>query len=305
MVKVVDELVTATPFVAALAYILGLPGHKYRTSECPACPLEWDRKALSHQHFFTNIGVPLDAGNVTYVGMLFTVVCRVGGELPENWSDSCKTCRLSTTGNGLDSVRALSHQWAAAAKEKPEEAAKVKAAIIRVLLLQMQCAHSSVRFNEDCNHSNVGDILEAVGGVLHPWRPSVLKVSNAIKEIIKFGDSDANRVVTRLGDLARQCRNLMWHTWQDGSDDKTRTDAMLRTIRKGVAPRLPECRGKKCIVCEARTACKPADSLSYPSSPSLPGLRCKAAAPASGRRAETSAASNAAIKGPTWLQTPL
>ena len=159
----------------------------------------------------------------------------------------------------------------------PEEAAKVKAAIIRVLLLQMQCAHSSVRFNEDCNHSNVGDILEAVGGVLHPWRPSVLKVSNAIKEITKFGDSDANRVVDRLGVLARLCRNLMWHTREDGFDDKTRRNAMLRTIRAAVVqPHFGESQVKKCIVCAARTACKPADSRPYRSSRSLPGLRCKA-----------------------------
>ena len=179
MMKVVDELVTDTPFAAALAYILGLPGHKYRASECPACPLQWDRKALSHQHFFTSIGVPLDPGNVAYVGMLYTVVCRVGGALPEKYSESCKYCHLSNS--GFASVRALADQWGPLAKEKPGKVANAKVAIIRVLLLQMQCALSSVRFNQDCNPSNAGDILEAVGGVLHPWRPSVLKVSECFR----------------------------------------------------------------------------------------------------------------------------
>ena len=47
-----------------------------------------------------------------------------------------------------------------------------KMAQARLLLLCMQKRFSSLRFNPDCNCAKAGDVVEATGGILSPYRLS-------------------------------------------------------------------------------------------------------------------------------------
>ena len=58
------KLVHRKPWLVAVAYSLELPYRRDRRRDLPVSALKWDMKALSHQHFFTTIGVALDPGNV-------------------------------------------------------------------------------------------------------------------------------------------------------------------------------------------------------------------------------------------------
>jgi hypothetical protein len=73
-----DNLVVRESSLAALAYSLTLPCHKFKATDLPESALEWDMKGLSRQHFFTTIGVPLDPGNIVLSCILLACICRSG-----------------------------------------------------------------------------------------------------------------------------------------------------------------------------------------------------------------------------------
>ena len=78
LIKCADNLLGRMPWLVALAYSLDLPHKKYRTADLPESALKWDMKALSRQHFFTTIGVPLDPGNIVLSCILLVCICRSG-----------------------------------------------------------------------------------------------------------------------------------------------------------------------------------------------------------------------------------
>ena len=63
-----DAIVDCPGFAVALAYVLSLPVHKYGVADRPESPLDWDRKAWSHLHTPTELGVPLDTPSSAAAG---------------------------------------------------------------------------------------------------------------------------------------------------------------------------------------------------------------------------------------------
>ena len=54
LIECADNLLERVPWLAALAYSLGLPYKEYSVENLPDSALEWDMKAHSRQHFFHN-----------------------------------------------------------------------------------------------------------------------------------------------------------------------------------------------------------------------------------------------------------
>ena len=78
LVTCADNLLKRMPWLVALAYALDLPYHVFDTEDLPESALEWDMKALSRQHFFTTVDVPLDPGNIVLSCILLVGIFRSG-----------------------------------------------------------------------------------------------------------------------------------------------------------------------------------------------------------------------------------
>ena len=155
-----DNLLGRMPWLVALAYTLDLPYKKEHTWDLPESALEWDMKALSRQHFFSNIGVPLDPGNVVLSFMLWICICRSGACVhlvdKEHMDGQCASC------NPMPKLTDILRNHSQGTKMLQA----------RLLLLFMQKRFSSLRFNGTCNCEIAGDVIEATGGILSPWRHS-------------------------------------------------------------------------------------------------------------------------------------
>ena len=87
-----DNLLERVPWLAALAYSLGLPYKEYSVENLPDSALEWDMKAHSRQHFITTIGVTLDPGSVVLSCVLLVCICRSGACVHDVQDVGCATC---------------------------------------------------------------------------------------------------------------------------------------------------------------------------------------------------------------------
>jgi hypothetical protein len=194
LVACADNLLNRMPWLVALAYALDLPYKEYHTNDLPDSALEWDMKALSRQHFFTTVEVPLDPGNIVLSCMLLVCICRSGAcvhEVHQGHRDArCATCdaRPKLTEILRDCGQAS------------------KMAQARLLLLCMQGRYSSLRFHPTCNHEKAGDVVEATGGILSPWRPSARVVVRHLADLFCLSPDDVLETVEAMGALARQCK---------------------------------------------------------------------------------------------------
>ena len=59
-----DAILGCRSFAMALVHVVRLPAHKYGVADRQESPLDWDRKSWSHLDAFTDLGVPVDPGNV-------------------------------------------------------------------------------------------------------------------------------------------------------------------------------------------------------------------------------------------------
>ena len=75
----------------------------------------------------------------------------------------------------------------------------------RLLLLCMQRRFSSLRFNPTCNCEKAGDVVEATGGILFPWRLSARVVVRKLAHLFGLTQDDVLEAVEAMGALARQC----------------------------------------------------------------------------------------------------
>ena len=95
MVDQAADLVLANrAFAVALAYALSLDAHMYGVRNRPFHPLQWDRKAFSHLHFFTELDVPLDPGNVVLACCLQALMSRCGTVVGSRCMRLCDECNL-------------------------------------------------------------------------------------------------------------------------------------------------------------------------------------------------------------------
>jgi hypothetical protein len=105
------------------------------------------------------------------------------------------------------------------------------------------------------NAGMAGDILEAVGGVLHPWQPSaevVLKMLVATCACTGDGVSDAREA---MGKLALRCKALVAYVTQQGHRPGERLEVCVNLIKRSVRdPLMLNDEGCSCYVCSSLEA---------------------------------------------------
>ena len=167
-------------------------------------------KALSRQHFFTTIGVPLDPGNVVLSFQLWSCICRSGACVhdveEEHMNANCAAC------NEMPSLTEILRNCGRADKM----------AQARLLLLCMQRRFSSLRFNPTCDCEKAGDVVEATGGILSPWRLSARVVVRQLANLFGLTQDDVLEAVEAMGALARQCRIFYTHISRRELNEDTR-----------------------------------------------------------------------------------
>ena len=89
-----DRVLASRAFAVAVCYALSLPSHKYKGRNRPDYPLQWDRKAWSHLHYFVELDVPLDPGNVVLACCLQALMCRCGIVIQSQDMRLCDQCDL-------------------------------------------------------------------------------------------------------------------------------------------------------------------------------------------------------------------
>ena len=127
-------------------------------------------------------------------------------------------------------------------------------ACARLLLLCMQSRYSSLRFNPTCNEEKAGDVVEATGGILSPWRVSAGVVVRYLSNLFHLSPDDVLETVEAMGALARQCKIFYEHICWSVPNEKDRVPTAYATILDRVAPAIPPCRGRVCPVCESLAA---------------------------------------------------
>ena len=152
--------------------------------------------ALSRQHFFSHIGVGLDPGNVVLSCMLWVCICRSGACVhfvdKEHMDGQCASCKT------LPKLTEILRNHSQATKMSQA----------RLLLLCMQKRFSSLRFNGTCNCEIAGDVVEATGGILSPWRHSAEVVVRHLADLFRLTSDDVDETVEAMGGLARECSNF-------------------------------------------------------------------------------------------------
>ena len=129
-------------------------------------------------------------------------------------------------------------------------------ALARLLLLRMQRQYSSLRFNPTSNKEKAGDVVEATGGILSPYRVSARVVVRYLTDLFDLSHDDVLETVEAMGVLARRCKlfyaHICWHN--PHLDEEGTVATAYATIRDRVAPAISPCRDSVCAVCEASAA---------------------------------------------------
>ena len=123
------------------------------------------------------------------------------------------------------------------------------------LLRYMMKRFESLRFDGPANVEIAGDILESVGGVMHPWRTSAQVVVKVLMESCGISRDEVCEARAAMGVLASHCKRLVAHVWRRGTDTPTRLDACIELIKTACCGAArPELAGKLCYVCSSRRA---------------------------------------------------
>ena len=132
------------------------------------------------------------------------------------------------------------------------EASKMSQA--RLLLLRMQRRFSSLRFNPNCDREKAGDVVEATGGILCPWRVSVGVVVRQLTDLFGLSRDDVLETVQDMGALALQCKIFYTQICRRELNEGARAPSAYATIRDRVVPAITPCTGRICPVCESLAA---------------------------------------------------
>ena len=85
----------------------------------------------------------------------------------------------------------------------------------RDLFLYMQDRWPGLRFQKRCNVERAGDILEAIGGILYPFKMVVRDIMAAYEREFKIHKDDVKETVNAMGELAKQIKILYSHACSD------------------------------------------------------------------------------------------
>ena len=129
-----------------------------------------------------------------------------------------------------------------------------KMAQARLLLLCMQRRFPSLRFNPTCNCEKAGDVVEATGGILSPWRLSARVVLRHLDNLFGLSRDDVLEAVEAMGALARQCKIFYTQIYRSVLDEDARVPSAYATILERVVPAILPCGGGGCPVSESLAA---------------------------------------------------
>ncbi len=242
----VDEVLLSRPMQLALAYVIELPYKERRdVSKLPQSALEWSLKELSRQNFFSHIGVAVDPGNLVLSCMLALCICRSSAWSPcmqeedEGWYWVCDSCAAMPC---LREVLRISSQQPCRAQS-------------RFLLRWMMKRFSSLRLDMAVNAQTAGDILEAVGGVLHPWQPSAEVVLKKLVASCACTGDEVSDARAAMGNLALRCQALVAYVTQQGHRPGERLEVCVKLIKGSVRdPLMWNDEGCSCYVCSSLEA---------------------------------------------------
>ena len=122
----------------------------------------------------------------------------------------------------------------------------------RLLLLCMQRFYSSLRYNPACHSEKAGDVIEASGGILSPWRSSTGVILRHLSREHDLRADEVKETLEDMGTLARQCKILCAHLVWSAQDEQEAVPSAYVTIRERVRPAIQPCRGAVCPVCDSR-----------------------------------------------------
>ena len=144
----------------------------------------------------------------------------------------------------------------------------------RLLLLFMQKRFSSLRFNGTCNCEIAGDVIEATGGILSPWRHSAEVVVRRLADLFRLTRDDVDETLESMGGLARECQNFYLKIYRSELNEADRVPRAYATIFHKVLPAIRPFTGGICPVCEALAALaellQPLRGIRHGSTPPLP-----------------------------------
>ena len=217
-----QRVLESRAFGVALAYALSLPAHKYGVDDRPEPPLEWDRKAWSHLHFFKELGVELDPGNVVLACCLQAIMCRGG------------------TGTGWERTRLCDH----CTEHREDLLAHFKrglpcADLVRIALVYAQENEGKLQVDHlwSCSKmEGMGDVIEAIGGICHPWRRESKAIQAYLAQQSGVPATEFRKVGDVLGQLARSCKWFPREAYRHGSSSEDRAKKAIDTVVERILP---------------------------------------------------------------------
>ena len=154
--SVADRILGSRSFAVALAYVLSLPAHRYGVADRPESPLDWDRKAWSRLHSFSEYGVPVDPGNVVLACCTQALMCRAGATVGSKSARLCGKC-------GTQREALLAHFKLG---EPCVDFVRLAWVYVQHHEERMQVEHRLTSAKLEA----MGDVMEAVAGICHEWR---------------------------------------------------------------------------------------------------------------------------------------
>ena len=201
---------------------------------------------MSRENFFTTIGISIDPGNVVLSLMVWLAICRSGAALPPSMCETdcekdmfCKNCKTIAL-HAVHIRRGRSGQKCRGVTQ------------CRDLFLYMQDRWPGLRFQKRFNVERAGDILEAIGGILCPFKPIVRDIMAAYEKEFKIHKDDVKETVNAMGEFAKQIKILYSHACRD-HDEAARVASIMATMHQTVKPMHELCVEGLCALCAANT----------------------------------------------------
>ncbi len=189
-VEAADRLLSSAAFAVTLAYCVSLPDKRNGCMGRPLSPLQWDRTTWSHLNFFQHVGVVLDPGKWMLYFAWLLLVARA------NACANSQTCCICTRCQARGVTRQNLAQLG------------ISDTLVRRAFVIAQLQTPCLQLDHQYSNRQVecaGDILEAVGGILHPWQHEAM---TARKHLAKrgFANDVFDDARDWLGSLAQKCQ---------------------------------------------------------------------------------------------------
>ena len=209
------ELTHERAFLVAAVHVASLhPKKQWTMVTCPTNPCDYDRKLLSHENFFSAVGVALDPGNHV-LALMFTLIqtaLRLGHSAdqtpPPGAGGQEQKCRYhpvlassAPVGEGGRAGPRVTIRDLQAQSQPPLRGPEC----LRLVLANLASYEPALlppieRITED-QCERMGDFLEAVGGVLAPYKPGTTMLKEVLRQRDGYAarhDADAMRALTSL-----------------------------------------------------------------------------------------------------------